>query len=371
MDCFILFEKFNKGIFIVLLFIQFKVILLDYYENNYQVSNLSQNASIIDITDYYNLYLLITTEKKIYTGMPPQEISETTSNIINITSAVTYDTNYVILVCTGDYLLSKININTGEEIPLINYSEFSLSIHNLNYTCCISIFNNIVYIGIPQITANGLKNHMFKIALMDSDDNNGPIFDKLIEKYALGYNLPNLGKISYPRQLSCEVILCNNDLEDPRLVIGYLKYENSKYTYYSNVVKKDFSGFPKCVEIATYSKLLSLRLQKINSTFIRYLITNESYEIYFDNTDNYRIKIVGRNKINPFLDTFNSSGDSFFYHNQYIFYANRIEETNFNLFIKSNFSNSTIRFQEKNKIIHKCIGYYDETNDKLEMIYQY
>ena len=121
MDCFILSQKFNQIIFIVLLFIQFKVILLDYFENNYQLGNLSQQASIIDITDYYNLYLLITTEKKIYIGMPPNKISETTSNIINITSAVTYDTNYILLVCTGDYLLSKININTGEEIPLINY----------------------------------------------------------------------------------------------------------------------------------------------------------------------------------------------------------------------------------------------------------
>ena len=83
MDCFILSKKFNQGIFIVLLFIQFKRILLDYYENNYEVANLSQQASIIDITDYYNLYLLITTEKKIYTGMPPQEMSVTTSNIIN------------------------------------------------------------------------------------------------------------------------------------------------------------------------------------------------------------------------------------------------------------------------------------------------
>ena len=125
-------------LFIYFLFIgQFKEILLNYFENNYQVANISQNASIIDITDYYNLYLLITTEKIIYTGMPPTQKSVTTSNIINITVAATYDTNYVLLACTGDYLLSKININTGEEVCLINYSELSLSIINVNYTCSL------------------------------------------------------------------------------------------------------------------------------------------------------------------------------------------------------------------------------------------
>ena len=53
------------SLFIYFLFIiQFKEILLNYFENNIQVNYLSHNASIIDITDYHNLYLLITTEKK-------------------------------------------------------------------------------------------------------------------------------------------------------------------------------------------------------------------------------------------------------------------------------------------------------------------
>ena len=73
--------------------------------------------------------------------MPPTQKSVTTSNIINITAAATYDTNYVLLACTGDYFLSKIRINTGEEVPLISYSELSLSIINVNYTCSISILN--------------------------------------------------------------------------------------------------------------------------------------------------------------------------------------------------------------------------------------
>ena len=142
-------------LFVYFFFIgQFKVILLNYFENNYQLGNLTHEAFIIDITDYHKLFLVITTEKKIYTGIPPNEKNVTNSNIINYTAAATYDTNYVILACTGDYLLSKININTGQEVSLVDYSHLNLSIENLNYTCSISIFDNLVYIGISQILDN-------------------------------------------------------------------------------------------------------------------------------------------------------------------------------------------------------------------------
>ena len=130
---FILLKAFNLSIFIILLFIQFEENLLSYFENNTIAAILSQNTSIIDITDYHNLYPLITADKIIYTGMPPNKTCETISNIINITAAATYDNNYILLACTGDYLLSKINIYTGEEVPLVNYSKISLSIENLNY----------------------------------------------------------------------------------------------------------------------------------------------------------------------------------------------------------------------------------------------
>ena len=366
----------NKRYFIFFYFLfisQFKEILLNYFENNYQVANISQNAAIIDITDYYDLYLLITTEKIIYTGMPPTQKSVTTSNIINITVAATYDTNYVLLACTGDYFLSKININTGEEVPLISYSDLSLSIINVNYTCSISILDNIVYIGIPQILENTkLTKNFFKIVLTNQNDNNGPILGNIqIKKYTLKDNLTNLGNLFYPRILSGEIISRINNLEDPRLVIGYLKYDTSKnlYRYTAIVLKADFSGGVIATQIISSSTLLPFRVQKINSTFIRFLTNKYTYEIYLNSS--YMINIVKSDKRNLNLYKFPTGVNAFYYHNKHLFYGNPNGVSNYYLYMKSNISNSTIRFQEKNRIIHYCMGYYDEINDSLEMIYQY
>ena len=207
-------------LFVYFLFIsQFKEIILNYFENNYQMANLSQNASIIDITDYHNLYIEITTEKNIYTGMPPNKVSSTTSKILNITAAATYDINYLLIACTEDYLLSKININTGEETPLFNYSYYGFSIENLNYTCSISILNNIVFVGIQQIIDNTLQFNVLKIGLGNANDDNGPIWNSSIMKRTLQTNLTNLGIFIFPRVFSCEVISTINNLEDQRLVI--------------------------------------------------------------------------------------------------------------------------------------------------------
>ena len=349
---------------------QFKEILLNYFQNNYQVANISQNASLIDITDYYNLYLLITTEKKIYTGMPPNEISVTTSNIINITAAATYDTNYVLLACTGDYFLSKIRINTGEEVPLISYSELSLSIINVNYTCSISILDNIVFIGIHQIIDNiKLTDNFFKIVL-NPNENNGPTFVEY-KKYTLQSYITNLGDLIYPRILACEIISSINNLEKPRLVTVYLKFDTTKkvFRYFGNVLKEDLSGFVGGVQLISSSTVLPFRIQKINSTFIRFLTSKYTYEIYLNSS--YIVNIVKSDKRNLNLYKFPEGVNSFYYHNNHIFYAAPNGERNHYLYMKSNISNSSIRFQEKNRNIHYCMGYYDEINDKLEMIYQY
>ena len=356
------------SLFIYFLFIiQFKEILLNYFENNIQVNYLSHNASIIDITDYHNLYLLITTEKIIYTGIPPNKKSKTTSNIINITAAATYNKNYVILACTGDYFLSKININTGEEVPLVNYSYLNLSIIDLNYTCSISILNNYIYIGICQmIKKTSLRYNIIKIEL-ELTKNNEPILGNTIIKHVCSNTLENIGKYRYPRLLSCEAISSITNINS-RLVCGYIAYETTNFVYFVNVMTDQFNSFGNSIRILTSPTLYNYRLQKINSTFLRYLMKDKSYEIYLNNS--YDVNIVSSNQSNTFLYEYTSGVNTFYYHNQYIFYANPNGKENFYLYIKSNLSNSTIRFQEK-KNIHYCMGYYDDINDKLEMFYQY
>ena len=355
-----------------LLIIKFKGILFNYFEG-YQVGFISEQASIIDITDYHNLYLVITTEKNIYTGMPPNKISSTTSKIINITAGATYDSNYVLLACTEDYLLSKININTGEEVPLVNYQQLSLSIENLNYSCSINIYNNTAYIGISQITDNKLNPNIVKIGLKNINESDGPTSSEEFQRHQFKLNL-DLADLIYGRQISCEVISRINTINKARLVCGYEKFDKNTnlYRYYVTAVKSNFNSSDKAKQVTSSSTLLSFRLQKIDANYIRYLVTNNSFEIYLNSSD--KVNIVKDDERNPFLFKFSSIGDSFFYYNNYIFstYPTDINNIqNFYLYIKSNISDSYIRFQEKYKYIHNCLGYYDETNDKLELIYQY
>ena len=142
----LIFKINHLCLFLFLISIQIKGVFLVYFES-LQTDMLNEEASLIDISDYHNLSLIITTDKKIYNGIPPTLKSTTNSSIINISSAVTYNNNYILMACTENYLLSKIDIETGEESPLINYENISLP----NYTCSISSKDDYVYISFSYI----------------------------------------------------------------------------------------------------------------------------------------------------------------------------------------------------------------------------
>ena len=352
-----------------LFIIQFKEILSD-LNGNFQslnYANISENAAIIDITDYHNLYLLITTEKNIYTGIPPNKISSTTSKIINITAAATYDSNYVLLACTEDYLLSKVNIQTGNEEPLLDYERFNFSIVNLNYTCCICIYENFAYVGINQIIDNSyLKYNVIQIGLELNNENDGPLLNEtLLKIYRFLRDITHFGLLTYLRQFSFEVISDINHLNNFRLVCGYISYANNKFIYVVNAMNLVFENFGRDVTVINSDVLLSLRLQRINNTFIRYLVTNNSYEI---STKSMAIQIAQSGIRNENLFSFSSRDDAFSYHNQHIFTAIPTDSSNINdycLYLKSNISDNYLRIMERSKYIHRVLGYYDENNDYL------
>ena len=369
-------EKNNfciKSLFFLFIF-QIKYAFSGYFDS-FQSGNISENANIIDTTDYHNLYLLITTEKKIYKGIPPNLISETNSKVMDISAVATYDTNYITLACSENYLLSKIKIETGEEEPLLTYSIFNLDISNLNYLCSISILDNIVYIGISQIIDNSLKNNIIKVELINNNDNNGPIVnDKIL--FSFNYQLTNLNKIIYKRQISCEIIEPINDLNNPRLVCGYIKYDSKSkiYTYFASVMNSLFNEIEDENQIISSKSLLSFRLQKINSTYIKYIVTKNSYEIYLKEV-NSKYHVILIKDTNAYLYSFYCMNDLFYYHNKHIFSSRAVDTSNvdnFYLYTKKDSSPHTIRCTEQsNRYMEKVMGFYDENNDKYVFYYQY
>ena len=143
-DFTIKFIHFNY--FLLFFLIQIKGILLVYFES-FQTAMLDIQGSLIDITDYHYLYLIVTTNKKIYTGIPPTFRANTDSSISNISSAVTSNNNYILIGCTENYLLSSISIETGLENPLVGYENMNIP----SSTCSISYKENYVYIGFSHI----------------------------------------------------------------------------------------------------------------------------------------------------------------------------------------------------------------------------
>ena len=137
----------NKFRFSFLILIQIKLLFSQYFET-FTSSILNSHASLIDITDYHSIFPIITSDKKIYTNIPPIERSVTSSKITKFSAAATYNENTILIACTEDYLLSEIDIDSGEETPLVYYEDINTNIPS--YICSISIYNDFVYIGMSH-----------------------------------------------------------------------------------------------------------------------------------------------------------------------------------------------------------------------------
>lgn len=110
---FFLAYKINNPLFLLLLLlIQIKVLFSKYFDTII-TETLNEGASFIDITDYHNIYPIITTDKTIYTDIPPIKRNTTSSNITKFSAGATYDNETILIACTEDYLLSKIDIDSG------------------------------------------------------------------------------------------------------------------------------------------------------------------------------------------------------------------------------------------------------------------
>ena len=115
-----LFKIINFPFFLLLISIQIKNCISEYFDSfNSQI--LDESSSLIDISDYHNIYPLITTSNKIYTGILPEFRRSTELIITNISSAVTWSHNFILIACTQNNLLSIFNIHNGEEKILVSY----------------------------------------------------------------------------------------------------------------------------------------------------------------------------------------------------------------------------------------------------------
>ena len=90
--------------------------------DNFETGVLEEgNYDLLDVTDYHNMNLVVSTSKNIYTGVPPVKKVETNANLIKFSSLITINENYLLAACLQDSFLGKINLSNGNFISLISY----------------------------------------------------------------------------------------------------------------------------------------------------------------------------------------------------------------------------------------------------------
>ena len=394
--------NFN-ALYFFLILIQIKLLFSQKFES-FISSTLNNYTSLIDITDYFNIFPIITSDKKIYTNIPPIERNITSSKITKFSAAATYNKKTILIACTEDYLLSKIDIDSGEETPLVKYENEDINVNIPSFTCSISICNDYIYIGMSHkivpytkikkennrmeiinsdiIGKNNLNisdiftvinneednydiiydyintylaNSVIKIKIKTDEENNGLLKDPSfnILNYTFKYTTKNSNIMDLSNPLSCEIV-------SSQLDCGYVRNFDNLYFAYIVVMNKNFDGIDEEKELYNSTSLLYLKLQKKDENSI-YFIGKNCFIISLQNNGD-KFEIISSKGSNFY--SLVCTKNLFFYNNNYLFYV-----LNSNLTIKKDTTDNYFSAQE-NKDIQKIIGYYREENDTFLLVYE-
>ena len=365
---------------------------LNIINGNYQTGVLEEgNYDLLDFTDYHNLKLIITTSKKIYKGVPPQELITTNANLINATSLITYNENYLLAACTQDYFLIKIKLSDGSFSPLIEYNYFSdLSLQVPITSCSLSLLNDIVFIGYTRIdyfeTATNKTNIVFKFYLDNLDSEEGPEFDQDNNDTKYFIFTKSTKKTESSRQISCEPLLISNfnpskhSGNNYRLVCIHedLDFYNSalKYQIYSAFINDEFNGFEgemKSKSIYRINENSGFRIYRLNNTFARCILKKGVYDIYLKIKDSGALEPKYPDKPN-YLNSFSANLDLFDFNYKLLFSSEKIIETNIsNLAIYNESSPHYIKlyYNLTENSIKRIQGYYDNNKEENNILFVY
>ena len=206
--------------------------------DNFNYGNLeSSNTYILDIADYLNLSLIVSSSGNIYNAAPFSTTPRaTTSASLNASSACAeVNENFMLAACLTDHLLVKINFNTGDFETLLEYSEFpDIEVTSTYSSCCVSIYENTVFIAISQpssSTDDYIRNAIIKLNILNKDDaTDGPTVDTSIAKQS--FIFPNeYKKTSTSRDISCEVAV-QQTTNKYRLLCAYEDKGSSNKIFY-------------------------------------------------------------------------------------------------------------------------------------------
>ena len=356
-------------------------------KDNYNTNVLEEGKyDLLDVTDYHNMNLIVTASKNIYTGLPPTLKTTTTANLINVTSIITLNNNFLLAACLQDSLLTKININNGESTSLLEYSDINYSsfLGVPTTTCSLSFIDNNVFIGYSMIDLKLLKQLnktiiVMKIEIINDNSDMGPIVSDKREIKYFTFPLTTI-KTNSHRQISCEPLKISNNINNYRLVCMYLTtgyYSNKlEYMLYATSINENFNNFENTMNELkqTWSENeFDFRIYKVNDTYLRCL-TNETLTGICLKTDNRKV-IIEKVLVNDNLYSLSADLDLTSYSNNLRFSAKKVDFMNKNnvyyFQIKKETSNNYLKLYDyKENKIKKILGYYNTINDYIILVYQ-
>ena len=312
--------KYDKKIFFIL-YILLKYLTNCQIDDNFDDGILeSTGSSILDIADYLNLSLLITSSGNIYNVAPLSNLTSTEANLNASSSAAVCNENYILVACLENSLLTKINIDNGDFQNLIEYSEFDTIIVSNKSSCCLSIYENIASISISQpYLDNRIINAVITVNIKDKDNIiNGPIIDT-DEEYKLCIFPFDYQKTGTLRDISCEFIVEKNS-NSSRLLCSYENNEPTDKIVYLASLNSSMNGLEKQIEVLNSPIESGFRLFKIDNYNLRLVLRNKIVDIYLDSNFYIQINIISKSSI-----SFESFWHLFSYSNNFVMTYNTKE----------------------------------------------
>ena len=292
-----MFNEWNQKLhylklFFIIIILKIGIILSETSEN--YITNYLEGEEgnyLLDVVDYHNLHILLSTSGKIYTGIPPSFKAQTNANINNCSSIATLNENYVFVSCLNDSLLGKINIITGDYSTLIQYNDiqtpFDLTVPST--ICSLSIFNNLVFIGYTKMNTNDNNKTNIVISANILNKENDPSIELSNDKTFFIFPRTYY-KTTSIRQIGCDVVNHTDNSNIFRLVCVYDNYDSyNNYQIYSFSIKSDLSSIDTHDEESRVYGFLSdsgFRVYRINSFNIRCIMRKKVKDLYIKDLQN-------------------------------------------------------------------------------------
>ncbi len=328
--------KYNKFyLFLTLILLNFKFYNCTINDNFYRNDLEGERGEILDVTDDFNLNLVVTTSKNIYTGIPPTKKDFTiTANFINSTSILTITKDYILAACLKDSLLTQISLIDGASKSFLNYSSINITpqLTVPTKTCSISTANYMIYIGYSRDNGNNITNILIKLK-WNIKDVEVPSYNSTYTP--LVFTFPkNTAKTDSSRQISCQplsifIIAIDNETSY-RLVCVFERIEfNSDFNIdraisYGTSIAKNFREFNNRInDTFIYATNISggFRLYKLNDTYGRFVMRKVVYDLHLELYGGKIIVRVGGLGSNSFY----TDVDLFDYNSGFLFTGERID----------------------------------------------